>query len=180
MPDFNLMVGEKPLKSFVFGGMRSGKSGFAEKMVLRSKLKPVYIATGRATDEQMSERIAIHKERRGKVWTNIEEPLALADALRQSAFEGHAILVDCISVWIANLMQAGADIEREMARLVQTLGEVKIPIVLVSIEVGQGIVPDNSLAREFIDRLGQANQQLAKCADQAILIAAGLPIRLKG
>ena len=175
MTDLQLQKGV----TFVFGGARSGKSRFAENLIMKSGLKPVYIATGRALDEEMSERIAAHRERRGSAWETVEEPLALADALNQSNFEGRAILVDCLTLWVTNLMIAEADVARECAHLVEMLGTMSVPVVLVSSEVGLGIVPENQMAREFRDLAGEVNQRIAKAADEVYFIAAGLPLTLK-
>ncbi|MBL1404820.1 MAG: bifunctional adenosylcobinamide kinase/adenosylcobinamide-phosphate guanylyltransferase [Rhizobiales bacterium] len=168
---------------FVLGGARSGKSKFAEELVLKMGLKPIYLATGRAYDDEMEERIALHKERRnstsGVNWETIEEPLALSDALMQTDFEGRAILVDCLTLWVTNLMMAGADIEVECEQLANTLLKMKAPVVLVSNEVGLSIIPENKMAREFRDYAGSVNQQIAKIANQAYFIAAGLPLKLK-
>lgn len=165
--------------SLVLGGARSGKSAFAEKLVLGSGLKPVYVATGRALDEEMSERIAIHQDRRGKAWETVEEPLALADALRQCAVSDRAVLVDCLTLWVTNLMMAEADVMRECEELIATLPELKAPVLFVSNEVGLGIVPENAMAREFRDLAGSVNQRLAIACEKAWFVAAGLPIELK-
>lgn len=168
---------------FVLGGARSGKSKFAEDLVLNMGLKPIYLATGRALDDEMVERIAIHKERRnsggGIDWETIEEPLALADTLMQADFDGRVILVDCLTLWVTNLMMAGADVERECSQLANTLLKLKVPVVLVSNEVGLSIVPENKMARKFRDHAGFVNQSIAKIADEAYFIAAGLPLKLK-
>lgn len=146
---------------------------------MASGLTPVYLATARPEDEEMSERIAIHRDRRGKAWETVEEPLALADALRQSAHPGRAILIDCATLWITNLMSAGADVMRETDALVAALAEIPVPVVIVSNETGLGIVPDNQMAREFRDIAGNVNQRLAAVADEVYFVAAGLPLALK-
>jgi len=161
------------------GGARSGKSRFAEKLILNSGLKAVYIATGRALDEEMSARISVHRDRRGEVWETVEEPLALADALSQSNFEGRAILVDCLTLWVTNLMMTEADVARECIHLTKILGGMDVPVVLVSNEVGLGIVPDNAMARTYADLAGDVNQRIAKVAGQVYFISAGLPLTLK-
>ena len=165
--------------SLVLGGARSGKSRFAESLVLKSGLKPVYVATGRALDEEMSERISIHRDRRGKTWETVEEPLALADTLLQIAHPGRAILVDCLTLWVTNLMMAGANIEIECDGLIAALGDIKVPVVLVSNEVGLGIVPDSKMGRDFRDHAGMVNQRVAIASRNAWFIAAGLPLVLK-
>lgn len=165
--------------TFVLGGARSGKSSFAENLVLNKGLKPIYLATGRAYDDEMVDRIDAHKERRGGNWEAIEEPLALSDALMQTDFEGRAILVDCLTLWVTNLMMAGADVKVECEQLANTLKKINVPVVLVSNEVGLGIIPENKMAREFRDYAGFVNQSIAKIADEAYFIASGLPIKLK-
>ncbi|MCC0019895.1 MAG: bifunctional adenosylcobinamide kinase/adenosylcobinamide-phosphate guanylyltransferase [Nitratireductor sp.] len=165
--------------TFVFGGARSGKSRIAENLVLSSGLKPVYIATGRASDEEMSERIAIHQERRGDAWELVEEPLALADAISQCAHPGRAILIDCLSMWVSNLMLAGADPVRECKLMVETASQAGVPVVFVSTEVGMGIVPVNDLARDFRDKVGVIHQHVAEAAAAVYFVAAGLPLAMK-
>lgn len=165
--------------TLVLGGARSGKSEFAEKLTLNSSSKPVYLATGRAFDEEMSERISIHRDRRGEAWETIEEPLALADTLLQNDFEGRTILVDCLTLWVTNLMMANADVKRECAHLVSTLDKISTPVVFVSNEVGLGIVPENQMSREFRDLAGHVNQKIAKACDEAYFVAAGMPLKLK-
>ena len=165
--------------TFVLGGARSGKSAFAESLVLKSGLKPVYIATGRAHDDEMENRIELHQERRGDKWKTVEEPLALADALAHEAIPGRMLLVDCLTLWITNLMMVDAKIDREITGLVRYLKEAKAPIVLVSNEVGQGVVPMNKMAREFVDLSGKAHQEIANVCTNAYFVTAGLPQKLK-
>lgn len=165
--------------TLVLGGARSGKSAFAERLVLASGLKPVYLATGRALDEEMSERISIHQDRRGKAWETIEEPLALADALQQSATGGRAVLVDCLTLWVTNLMMAEADVMRECDDLIAVLPSLGSPVVFVGNEVGLGIVPENAMAREFRDLAGAVNQCVAAASKAAWFVAAGLTLSLK-
>lgn len=169
----------QPGATLVLGGARSGKSRFAESLVLDSGLKPVYMATGRALDEEMSERIAVHQARRSAKWETVEEPLALADALLQCAFEGRAVLVDCLTLWVTNLMMAKADVMTECESVIAALPELKAPVVFVSNEVGLGIVPDNAEARAFRDLAGSVNQRMAIACQQAWFVAAGLPLKLK-
>jgi adenosylcobinamide kinase/adenosylcobinamide-phosphate guanylyltransferase len=165
--------------TLVLGGARSGKSAFAERLVLASGLKPVYLATGRALDEEMSERISIHQDRRGKAWETVEEPLALADALQQSATGGRAVLVDCLTLWVTNLMMAEADVMRECDDLIAVLPSLGSPVVFVGNEVGLGIVPENVMAREFRDLAGAVNQRVAAVSKAAWFVAAGLTLSLK-
>ena len=169
--------------SLVLGGARSGKSDFAESLVKRSGLSPVYLATARGGDDEMRERIERHIERRnlsvGSDWETVEEPLAVADALRNCAFKGRAVLVDCLTLWISNLMEAGANVERETDDLVNTLESLPAPVIFVSNEVGLSIVPDNAMAREFRDLAGMVHQKIAARANHVYFVAAGLPLVLK-
>ena len=163
----------------VLGGARSGKSRFAEEQVLASGLSPFYLATGRALDEEMRERIDKHREQRGKVWETVEEPLALADAILQTALPGRILLVDCLTLWITNLMMAEADVLRECDSLIAALDSIKAPIVFVSNEVGLGIVPEDAMARQFRDLAGIVNQRMAKRCEAVWFVASGLPLKLK-
>jgi len=148
-------------------------------MVLDSGKKAIYIATGRAFDDEMSERIETHQDRRGSIWETIEEPLALTDALRQSSLPNRMIMVDCLTLWITNLMMADANVEREAAQLVAYLAEAETPVVLVSNETGLGVVPADEMSRRFNDLAGSVHQEVARVASAAYLITAGLPLKLK-
>ena len=163
----------------ILGGARSGKSRFAETILSSSRRKLVYIATGRAMDEEMSERIAAHKDRRGSAWETVEEPLALVDAIRNSAHPGRAILVDCLTLWLTNLMMADASVDKEVVDLVRYLEGVDVPVVLVSNETNLGVVPDNAMARRFVDHCGVMNQKIASMAGTVYGVTAGLPMQLK-
>jgi len=164
----------------VLGGARSGKSAYAEKLVAESGLAATYIATAEARDEEMQERIEEHRARRGSAWRTVEAPLALEDAVRAEAGEGRAVLVDCLTLWASNLVLAGADVERRGASLANTVQGARGLRVLVSNEVGLGIVPDNELGRKFRDAQGRLNQNIAAIADRVVFMAAGLPLVLKG
>lgn len=163
--------------TLVLGGARSGKTrhalGLAE--ALPGPLR--YIATAEALDGEMAERIARHQAERGPRWTTLEAPLDLAGALAQA---GGPALVDCLTLWLSNLMLAGRDVDAEAEHLVAALRAAAHPVILVSNEVGLGIVPDNALAREFRDRAGRLNQAVAAAAGRVVFIAAGLPLVLKG
>jgi adenosylcobinamide kinase / adenosylcobinamide-phosphate guanylyltransferase len=170
------------MATLVLGGARSGKSRFAEGLVMRAPLPWTYIATAEAFDEEMTERIALHRRQRGADWTTIDAPLDLAGVLQRAAAAGDAVLVDCLTLWLSNLMLAERDVEAECERLVAVVagvGERKAPLVLVSNEVGLGIVPDNALARRFRDAQGRLNQQIAAVVPHVVLMAAGLPMVLK-
>lgn len=164
--------------TLILGGARSGKSRFAENLVAGSGLRPVLIATAEAGDEEMAARIAAHRARRGPGWTAVEEPLELAGALAAVA-AGEAALVDCLTLWLANLMAAGRDVDAARRELAAALPGLAAPAVLVSNEVGQGIVPDNALARHFRDAAGLLHQDVAAAADRVWFVVAGLPQRLK-
>lgn len=166
--------------TLVLGGARSGKSAHAEALILASGLAPVYIATAHAGDQEMRDRILAHQDRRGAAWTTIEEPLDLAAALTRQAAPGNAILVDCLTLWLSNLYGQERDAGAETERLLAALAAAAGPVVLVSNEVGLGIVPDNALARAFADAAGLLNQRIAHHADRVIFVAAGLPVVLKG
>ena len=164
----------------VLGGARSGKSVFAEDRAAAEPGKKIYLATGQAFDDEMQARIQLHQERRGEDWSLLEEPLELIGALEGNAAAGHTILVDCITLWISNLMMNERDIAAEVARLSDILPTLAGTVILVSNEVGLGIVPDNAMARVFRDEAGLANQILADTCDEVVFTAAGLPMWLKG
>jgi len=162
----------------ITGGARSGKSTRAELRVRTFAGTPVYIATAEALDAEMNERIARHRARRGSEWLERETPLELAAALVET--DGHgARLVDCLTLWLSNLMHAARDWEKEALLLVETLMRQKSSVVLVTNEVGLGIVPDNALARRFRDAAGLLNQMVARAADEVELVVSGLPMRVK-
>lgn len=165
--------------TLVLGGARSGKSRFAENLLAAHPSGRVYLATAEAGDAEMAERIRRHRARRGAGWATLEVPIELAPALETAALDGSAVLVDCLTLWLSNLMAAGRDVAGEADRLVATLARLRGPAVLVSNEVGLGIVPDNALAREFRDHAGLLHQAVAKTADRVYFIAAGLPLLLK-
>lgn len=165
--------------TLVLGGARSGKSGFAERLASESGLRRVYVATAEAGDGEMSERIARHRADRGADWQTIEEPVALAATLSQQARTGSVVLVDCLTLWLTNLMVADADIDSEIDRFASGLPDLHGPVVLVSNEVGQGIVPDNAMARAFRDHAGRLHQAVAGQAVSVYFVTAGLAQVLK-
>jgi len=170
--------------TLVLGGARSGKSTFAERLVLQSGLEPVYVATyrpfGEEPDAEMAERIAAHRARRGPPWRNLEAPVELAGTIRREAGEGRAILVDCLTLWLTNLLLDGADLAAAAGELAETVRDASGRIVLVANEVGLGIVPENALARRFRDAQGRLNQDIAAVAENVVFMAAGLPMAFKG
>lgn len=175
-----------PPLTLVLGGARSGKSAYAESL-FGGAGGAVYVATAEAIDDEMRDRIARHRARRGDGWTTVEAPLDLAGALRAQARvgaperDGPGVLVDCLTVWLGNLMHAGRDVDREAGRLLESpaAAEAPSPLVLVANEVGLGVVPDNPMARAFRDHAGRLNQALAERADRVVLVTAGLPLVLK-
>jgi adenosylcobinamide kinase/adenosylcobinamide-phosphate guanylyltransferase len=175
------MTGDQvlPPATLVLGGARSGKSAWAERLADSTAGLPIYLAPAEAGDAEMAERIRRHRERRGPRWRTIEEPLNICSALQRECRPGKVVLVDCLSLWLSNLMGAGRDIEQEVARLLAALGALEAPVVLVSNEVGMGIVPANALARDFRDDLGRLNQAVARVAELVVFVAAGLPLALK-
>jgi adenosylcobinamide kinase / adenosylcobinamide-phosphate guanylyltransferase len=162
----------------VTGGARSGKSTRAEARAREFPGKPVYIATAEALDAEMNERIERHRARRGSEWLERETPLELVQALMETDGAG-ARLVDCLTLWLSNLMHRERDWEKEGLRLAEALGRQIGPVVLVTNEVGLGIVPDNALARRFRDAAGILNQMIARVADEVEFVVAGLPMRVK-
>lgn len=165
----------------VLGGARSGKTAFAEQLALRGGSKPAYLATAEALDGEMRARVASHKAGRAARFTTIEEPIALSDALLTASRDHDVILVDCLTLWITNLLMANEDVAKAVSELGATLVQLKAAkVILVSNEVGLGIVPDNAMARTFRDLAGAAHQRLAEICDDAYFIVAGLPMTLKG
>jgi adenosylcobinamide kinase/adenosylcobinamide-phosphate guanylyltransferase len=169
--------GPRPL-TFVLGGARSGKSRHAEALVTALPKPWLYIATGEPRDNEMAARIAEHRARRGAQWRTIEAPRDLAAALA-AVPAGAAVLIDCLTLWLANVMLAGADVEAEAGRFERALIGRTGPVVLVANEVGLGIVPENALARRFRDAAGRLNQRVAGLADRVILLVAGIPVKVK-
>jgi adenosylcobinamide kinase/adenosylcobinamide-phosphate guanylyltransferase len=168
-----------PPLTLVLGGARSGKSTYAERLMTARPGPWAYIATADAGDDEMRRRIAVHKTRRGSGWVQYETPLELADALLNRTSELPS-LVDCLTLWLSNLMLAKRTIAGETESLEVALSKRIAPCIMVSNEVGLGIVPDNALAREFRDEAGRLNQRIAAVADRVIFVAAGLPMILKG
>jgi adenosylcobinamide kinase/adenosylcobinamide-phosphate guanylyltransferase len=173
-----------PPVTLVLGGARSGKSTHAERLATGSlhgatPQPAVYIATAQPGDVEMATRIVAHRARRGANWTTIEEPLKLDEALATAAAHGRPVLVDCLTLWLSNVMLGGGDIDEAGDDLLRALDDTAVPVVFVSNEVGLGIVPDNVLARSFRDAQGRLNMRLAERADRVVLMTAGLPLTLK-
>ncbi|HEY1857809.1 bifunctional adenosylcobinamide kinase/adenosylcobinamide-phosphate guanylyltransferase [Acidocella sp.] len=171
--------------TLVLGGARSGKSGFAQaKAEVQAEAhglpagRLVMIVTGQAFDDEMRQRIEQHRRERGDAWRTVEAPLDLPQAL-ESVGADDVVVVDCLTLWLSNLMLAGQDVATETDALLATLRRTKNPVWLVSNEVGLGIVPENALARRFRDEAGRLHRQLAAQADHVVLMVAGLPLKVK-
>ncbi len=178
MPDFaeQALATTSPVPTLVLGGARSGKTAYAEEL-LAGFANPIYLATGQAGDAEMTARIERHRLRRGHHWHTVEEPLDLTATLLR--FENQAVLVDCLTLWLANLMEAGRDLAAEIDALAAAIPALGGPVVFVANEVGLSIVPDNALARQFRDVAGLTNQRLASVCKRVVFVAAGLPLVLK-
>ncbi len=179
VPTFSL-----PPVSLVLGGARSGKSTHAERLVAgtlhgAAPHPAVYIATAQAGDVEMATRIMAHRARRGANWTTVEEPLKLGEAVLAAGTHRQPVLVDCLTLWLSNLMHAGEDLDEATDELLRALDGFAPPLVFVSNEVGLGIVPDTPLGRAFRDAQGRLNMRMAERADRVVLVAAGLPLILK-
>ncbi len=176
------MSDTRPLKTLILGGVRSGKSRLAERMARDSNASVIYIATATAKDAEMRKRIAAHQTRRPAHWQLIEEPCRLAFALKKHAAPRHCLLVDCLTLWLTNLLTAkdAALFESERAELLSTLPTLPGHIILVSNETNMGVIPLGELSRRFCDEAGRLHQDLASICDRVILTVAGLPHVLKG
>jgi adenosylcobinamide kinase/adenosylcobinamide-phosphate guanylyltransferase len=163
----------------VLGGARSGKSRFAEAFVEGAARCGTYCATAEPGDAEMAERIAAHRARRGAFWQTVEAPLAVAETIAATTPE-RPLLVDCLTLWLSNLMMAQQPLDAEFAALRMALRDAAGPIVLVANEVGLGLVPETPLGRRFRDAAGRLNQEVAALADRVVFVAAGLPLVLKG
>ena len=168
-----------PKLSLVLGGASSGKSSFAEGLVLGSGLAPVYIATAQVWDAEMAAKVAAHRAQRGPGWRTVEEPLDIA-AVLAGVTADEAVLIDCATLWLTNLILTDADPDAVLAGLTTALAACPAAVVIVSNEVGMGIVPDNALARRFRAAQGGLNRDLATRAGLVVAVMAGLPLVLKG
>jgi adenosylcobinamide kinase / adenosylcobinamide-phosphate guanylyltransferase len=165
----------------ITGGARSGKSKYAEERAGRFGSRLLYVATAEAKDDEMVERITEHKRRRGDRWLTVEEPVELATALLQNRGAVDCALVDCLTLWLSNLLLLGNGkyVEEKVEELSATLPQLDFHLVLVTNEAGWGIVPDNPLARQFRDLTGWANQRIAAAANEVVLTVAGIPMIVK-
>lgn len=170
-------------KIFVTGGCRSGKSDYAQGLADRIGKRKVYLATSQALDDEMRARIKSHQEKRGPEWETCEEPIEVVDALKKLAPETDVIMLDCMTLWTTNCLLAEMSDEEILQRanaLAQAFVACPVSVVIVSNEVGLGIVPDNKLARRFRDLAGAVNQKIAAAADDVILSVSGIPVAIKG
>ncbi len=165
----------------ILGGARSGKTGFAERLAMRAGESPLYLATAQALDTEMRDRVRLHQQQRHKRFATLEEPIALTTALKAAAKAHDVILVDCLTLWITNLLGTNHDVAKAVEELAMALPAIEASrVILVSNEVGLGIVPDNPLARTFRDLAGAAHQRLAQICSDVHFVVAGLPMTLKG
>lgn len=165
----------------VLGGARSGKTSFAERLAMRLGEKPLYVATAEALDREMRDRVETHRRQRQGRFATLEEPINLTDAIIEASRDYDVVLVDCLTLWISNLLGAGQDVAGLVEELAVALAQIKRSrVILVSNEVGLGIVPDNPLARSFRDLAGAAHQRLAEICADVYFVAAALPLTLKG
>ncbi|MFA7429592.1 MAG: bifunctional adenosylcobinamide kinase/adenosylcobinamide-phosphate guanylyltransferase [Rhodospirillaceae bacterium] len=165
-----------PHLTLVLGGARSGKSAHAERLI--GTRAAVYVATAQVRDDEMAERVARHRARRGDGWSTLEEPLDLAGVVARN-FDGRPVLIDCLTLWLTNVMLADRNVGAAVEALCAALKAASSPVICVTNEVGLGIVPDNALARRFRDEAGRLNQAVAAIADRVDFIAAGLALRMK-
>lgn len=164
----------------ITGGSRSGKSRFALELAKFAK-KPFYIATAGIGDEEMQDRITKHQAERGEHWTTIEEQIDLEKAIIQAQNQGaDVIIVDCLTLWVSNIMfNDNADQKTELDKLKNAITETKVPLVLVTNEVGSGIVPENAVSRQFRDEAGMVNQEIAKIVKNVVITVSGIPVEIK-
>jgi len=168
--------------SLILGGARSGKSRYAENLAVKTNKNLIYIATAQMLDKEMQERVAEHqKDRQNKAWKTIEEPLALASSLEQHSTVDSVILVDCLTMWLNNLLAAEDEnlLQNEVSKLLKCIKSLQGEVIFVSNEVGMGIIPMGELTRQFVDESGRLHQQLAQIVDQVVLMVAGLPLFVK-
>lgn len=165
---------------FVIGGARSGKSSFALYEAAKRPGRKAYIATAEALDNEMKDRIDKHRKERPKEWDTLEEPLKIADAIKKTAVIYNGVILDCMTLWLSNIMQAELDVALQVEDFISTLrARHSSWVYIVSNEVGMGIVPENGLARKFRDLAGMLNQKIAELSDNVYLVTAGIPLKIK-
>lgn len=179
MPQSDVAAHPPAGSTLVLGGARSGKSAYAERLLAEHCGTRIYVATAEAQDAEMAQRIADHQAQRGAGWTTLVAPLDLVETLQTHCRPDSAVLVDCLTLWLSNLMGAARDVAAESVKLAAALPNLEGRTVFVANEVGLGIVPENALARRFRDEAGRLNQAIAQAADRVVFIAAGLPLTLK-
>ncbi|MDO9289139.1 MAG: bifunctional adenosylcobinamide kinase/adenosylcobinamide-phosphate guanylyltransferase [Thermodesulfovibrionales bacterium] len=165
--------------TFIIGGARSGKSSFAVSEALKLKGRKAYIASAEALDGEMKERIKKHKKDRGDGWDTYEEPIRISEVLKKIEGQYSVILLDCLTLWLSNLMMNEKNIEQEIENFIHSLFTVHCSLFIVSNEVGMGIVPENEMARRFRDMAGMLNQRVAEIADEVYLVVSGIPVKIK-
>jgi adenosylcobinamide kinase/adenosylcobinamide-phosphate guanylyltransferase len=168
-----------PAVTLVLGGARSGKSRYAERLIEETSVQGTYIATAEPGDAEMASRIAAHRARRGSFWHTVEAPIEVPSVIAGEAASDRPLLIDCLTLWLSNLLLADKCVEAETATLSAALREAAGPVVLVANEVGLGLVPETPLGRRFRDAAGRLNQEIATLADRVVFVAAGLPLVLK-
>jgi adenosylcobinamide kinase/adenosylcobinamide-phosphate guanylyltransferase len=166
--------------TLILGGARSGKSRFAQALAEQSEVRLVYVATAGAYDAEMEERIERHREDRGERWETVEEQYDLAAVIARHSGSGATLLIDCLTLWLSNMMLNEQDVARALDGIIAALKVCDGHVILVSNEVGSGIVPETPLGRAFRDEAGRLNQRVAAQADAVALVVAGLPLWLKG
>lgn len=177
--DHSAIMNRLPALSLVIGGAASGKSRFAEGLCARSGRSKIYVATAQVYDDEMAQKVVSHLAQRGENWVTIEAPIDVASALAEASLD-NVVLLDCATLWLTNVILGEHDLEAETAKLLEAITACPAPVVIVSNEVGQGIVPDNALSRKFRNAQGQLNQTLATQAELVVAVMAGLPLALKG
>jgi adenosylcobinamide kinase/adenosylcobinamide-phosphate guanylyltransferase len=166
--------------NFVIGGARSGKSCLALHKASLIKGRKAFVATAQALDDEMKDRIERHKQERAEEWHTLEEPAALPDLLRRIGNDYEVILLDCLTLWLSNLMMQHADVQAEIESLLAAIAACRAEVFVVANEVGMGIVPDNELSRRFRDWAGIINRKVAAVSDNVYLVTAGIPLVIKG
>jgi len=167
------------LITFIIGGARSGKSSFAMSEALKLKGRKAYIASAEALDGEMKERIKKHRKDRGDGWDTYEEPIRISEVLKKIEGQYSVILLDCLTLWLSNLMLSNLDMEKEIDLFCSSLFTVHCSLFIVSNEVGMGIVPENEMARRFRDVAGMLNQRVAEIADEVFMVVAGIPVKIR-